>query len=175
MRARVLTNRQKNDVIAARKEALLKDKRTINGEQLATAINYLIWWEGQRIGINLHPDKKRDLVRHLKDHAFVQCDRALNPLRKQHLPNDAWSHVIGAREADFDGPYVTSARILSACTDRGEATFFVDEIAMTLEPELWRHTRVHWLTPGKERYFALVAYLNLFASGEVTERDLLAA
>lgn len=155
---------------------LTNRSKTITGEQLASALNYLIWLEERRQKPNLHPRKERDLKPIVGARKYVERAELVGILRQHDFATDAWSHVLGNRESDLNSSrYATVDRFLATCSNLGVTLINLEEISQLLEPELARYAHLPMNSPQKWQYIALLNYFHAFASGEVTERDLIAA
>lgn len=153
---------------------MTKKKALINGEQLATALEYLIWVEATRQRDNLPRNKWGEIESLLAGQEYREEARVLDHLRQRDFATDAWSHVLGG-EHELSGRYVEFVRMLDMTTNTPDATFDLEAVVALLEPGLARQAVILSDSRQKWQYIALLNYLHAFASGEVTERDLLAA
>lgn len=151
-------------------------EKTINGEQLVTALEYIIWLEASRQRVNLHPDKEHELADVLKGWNFRVERRVTEILHQHDFPTDAWQAVLGRQEDNLRwSRYMEFVRLLNTTVNLANATFDLEAVAQLLEPELARYAVILPDSRQKWQFLALLSYLHAFASGEVTERDLLAA
>ena len=153
---------------------MTKTKDIINLEQLATALEYLIWLEATRQQDNLTRNKRGEIETLLAGQKYREEARVLDPLRQYDFPTDAWSHVLG-QEYELSGRYVEFLRMLNTTLSFPGADFDLEAVATLLEPELARTATIVTESPKKWQFVALLNYLHAFASGEVSERDLIAA